>query len=171
MVRSSPRAIFCSSAKCFEAFGFHVPAKAKTIGVSGIVIGSSAWNKYFLRHEIIHHLQSGRFGVVGHWLSPMWFNGGMAYSLSGDPRALKEPLASYCDRFDSWHRGVGKMQLWNKAKKLRVRIASRSSRSSLCSSPGRLALCALLHRVSPLLPKQCSMLATAYLDIRLRKII
>ncbi|MCB1782138.1 MAG: hypothetical protein KDJ34_19025 [Candidatus Competibacteraceae bacterium] len=118
VIRSNPRTTFCSSAKCFEVFGFHAPAKAKTVGVSGIVVGPSGWKEYFLRHEIIHHLQSEQLGVVGQWLSPKWFKEGMAYSLSEDPRELVEPLAKYRDEFHRWHQRVGKEGLWIEAKKL-----------------------------------------------------
>lgn len=117
-VRSNPRVTFCSTAECFKAFGFHAPAKAKTIGVSGIVVGPAGWNEYFVRHEIIHHLQSEQLGVVGQWLKPKWFKEGMAYSLSEDPRELVDPLASYRQEFDSWLRDVGREGLWQEAKKL-----------------------------------------------------
>ena len=57
-LQSNPRVTFCSSAECFDAFGFRAPAKAKTVGVSGIVVGPDGWKSHILRHEIIHHLQS-----------------------------------------------------------------------------------------------------------------
>ncbi|HRX71158.1 MAG: hypothetical protein H6973_19955 [Gammaproteobacteria bacterium] len=117
-IHNKPRATFCSSAKCFEAFGFRAPAKAKTVGVSGIVIGPAGWNEFILRHEIIHHLQSEQLGVIGQWLRPNWFKEGMAYSLSEDPRQLVEPLSKYREEFDSWHQRVGKERLWKEAKKL-----------------------------------------------------
>ncbi|MCB1822681.1 MAG: hypothetical protein KDI73_14075, partial [Candidatus Competibacteraceae bacterium] len=37
-VQRNPRVTFCSSTECFGAFGFHAPAKAKTVGLSGIVV-------------------------------------------------------------------------------------------------------------------------------------
>lgn len=117
-IRSNPRVTFCASVKCFEAFGFHAPAKAKTIGVSGIVVGPSGWSEYILRHEMIHHLQSERLGVLGQWLSPKWFKEGMAYSLSGDPRALVEPFADYRAHFDRWRQQVSDERLWQEAGKL-----------------------------------------------------
>jgi hypothetical protein len=118
VIRSNPRVTFCFSVKCFKAFGFRAPAKAKTVGVFGIVVGPSGWNEYILRHEIVHHLQSEQLGVMGQWPSPKWFKEGMAYSLSQDPRQLAEPMAKYREQFDSWRQRVGKEGLWKEAKKL-----------------------------------------------------
>lgn len=117
-IDDKPRVVFCATEKCFDAFGFHAPAKAKAIGSFGLVIGPSGWENYLLRHEFIHHLQSERLGAVGQWSSPAWFKEGMAYSLSGDPRELKEPFTGYRKTFDHWYRGVGKQRIWQEAKKL-----------------------------------------------------
>ncbi len=117
-VRSNPRTTFCSSVACFRAFGFDSPVKSVTIGVSGIVVGPAGWDKHLLRHEIIHHLQSERLGVVGQWVSPNWFKEGMAYSLSEEPRTLDEPLSGYREEFDNWYQRVGKESLWQEARKL-----------------------------------------------------
>jgi hypothetical protein len=117
-IHHKPRATFCSSEACFSAFGFHSPAKAKTVGVAGIVVGPLGWNQHILRHEIIHHLQAERLGVIGQLLSPKWFKEGMAYSLSEDPRELKEPWESYRNAFLAWFQRVGKERLWNEAKRL-----------------------------------------------------
>jgi len=87
-VQNNPRITFCSSAECFGAFGFRAPAKAKTVGVSGIVVGPDGWKSHILRHEIIHHLQSEKPGIFRQWPSPAWFKEGMAYSLSEDTRNL-----------------------------------------------------------------------------------
>jgi hypothetical protein len=117
-LQSNPRVIFCSSAECFDAFGFRAPAKAKTVGASGIVVGPDGWKSYILRHEIIHHLQSEKLGMIRQWRSPPWYKEGMAYSLSEDPRNLTEPFKSYREKFENWYRQVGKEQVWEAAKKL-----------------------------------------------------
>jgi len=117
-IANNPRTVFCSSESCFESFGFHSPAKAKTIGVYGIVVGPHGWNEFFMRHEMIHHLQTERLGVLVQWQSPKWFKEGMAYSLSEEPRKLKEPWASYRVKFENWHRGTEKKSFWDKAKNL-----------------------------------------------------
>jgi len=117
-IKHEPRVTFCSTRQCFESFGFHAPAKAKTVGLSGIVVGPAGWKKYILRHEIIHHLQSERLGVLGQWRSPAWFKEGMAYSLSTDSRKLSEPFEGYREKFQSWYSRVGKEHMWQAARKL-----------------------------------------------------
>ena len=117
-VQSKPRITFCSSAECFGAFGFHTPAKAKTVGLSGIVIGPDGWENHIIRHEIIHHLQSERLGIIRQWRSPPWFKEGMAYYLSGDDRKLAEPFESYREKFSNWYRQEGKEHMWESAKTL-----------------------------------------------------
>ena len=61
-IDKKPRIIFCASAACFQSFGFN-RAAAHTVGKSGIVIGPRGWKDYYLRHEMIHHLQAERMGV------------------------------------------------------------------------------------------------------------
>jgi hypothetical protein len=117
-VQNKPRITFCSSAECFGAFGFRAPAKAKTVGLSGIVVGPDGWVPHILRHEIIHHLQSEKLGIIRQWRSPPWFKEGMAYSLSEDARNLTEPFKSYREIFEVWYRQVGKEQVWEAARKL-----------------------------------------------------
>ncbi|MCY4384277.1 MAG: hypothetical protein OXE44_14125 [Nitrospinae bacterium] len=117
-IENKPRAIFCGSQACFEAFGFD-KAAAHTVGGSGIVIGPRGWKDYYLRHEMIHHLQAERLGVFRQWLSPDWFKEGMAYALSRDPRPkLSAPWGRYRAQFEKWYRFVGKERLWEEARKL-----------------------------------------------------
>lgn len=118
VMENNPRVTFCSSVECFKAFGFRAPSKAKAVGLSGIVVGPDGWKGHILRHEIIHHLQSERLGIIRQWRSPPWFKEGMAYSLSGDPRNLTEPFNSYREQFGNWYQQVGKEELWKAAGKL-----------------------------------------------------
>ena len=117
-IKNNPRITFCSSEKCYNSFGFHAPAKATTVGVSGIVISPRGWNKHFLQHEIIHHLQSEKLGVMKQFLSPEWFKEGMAYSFSKDTRKLKEPWENYKIKFNNWYNEINKDKLWEHAEKL-----------------------------------------------------
>ena len=117
-IEKNPRVVFCSTQACFESFGFS-RAVAATIGVSGIVVSPRGWTPHYLRHEMIHHVQAERLGVLKQWRSPDWFKEGMAYSLSGDPRSeLAEPWQRYRREFETWYRTVGKEKLWDEAKKL-----------------------------------------------------
>lgn len=117
-IEKSPRVIFCSTEDCFQSFGCN-KSSARTVGAFGIVISPRGWNQYYLRHEMIHHLQTERLGVYRQWRSPDWFKEGMAYFLSEDPRRnLAEPFQQYRDSFDEWYRSVGKERLWEEAKNL-----------------------------------------------------
>lgn len=114
-----PRVTFCSTEQCYASFGFN-RAAGHTIGHSGIVIGPRGWKDYYVRHEMIHHLQAEKMGVVKQWRSENWLKEGMAYSLSQDPRTrLSEPMQSYRTRFEQWYRSIGKDRLWQAALQLR----------------------------------------------------
>ncbi|MFK5914689.1 MAG: hypothetical protein QM484_09950 [Woeseiaceae bacterium] len=117
-IKNKPRITFCSSEKCYNSFGFHAPAKATTVGISGIVVSPRGWNEYFIRHEIIHHLQSEKLGVFNQLLSPIWFKEGMAYSLSEDTQQLLEPWESHKNKFNNWYSNINKDEIWTHAKKL-----------------------------------------------------
>lgn len=113
-----PRVIFCSTETCFKSFGFN-KSSASTVGVSGIIISPRGWHEFYVRHEMIHHIQPERLGVYGAWRSPDWFTEGMAYSLSDDPRAeLAEPFHHYRARFNEWYFSVGQERVWEAAKTL-----------------------------------------------------
>jgi hypothetical protein len=114
-----PRAVFCSTRQCAEKFGA-TRAHAYTVGTFAIVIGERAWRPYYVRHELIHHLQNERLGSLRNSLfKPTWFREGMAYSLSQDPRdPLPEPLQGYRARFNAWFKEVGRAQLWAQAQLL-----------------------------------------------------
>lgn len=112
-LKHKPRVTFCSSSLCFKSFGFN-KASAKTIGTSGIVISPKGWKDYYLRHEIIHHLQAEKLGVFSQWRSPEWYKEGMAYSLSEDPRnTLSDKYQQYRTKFSQWTKERGKDNIWN----------------------------------------------------------
>lgn len=117
--KQPPQAIFCSTQRCFKSFGFE-RAAAKNIGTFGIVVGPRGWRPYYLQHEMIHHLQNERLGILRAWvMTPEWFMEGMAYSLSNDPRPeLSEPWESYRLRFNEWYSQIEKDQLWQQAAQL-----------------------------------------------------
>lgn len=114
----NPRVVFCSTEDCFQSFGF-MKASASTVGDFGIVISPRGWTPYYVRHEMIHHLQAEQLGTLTLWLGPEWFIEGMAYSLSNDPRQLlSEPWQQYRTKFEDWYQKVGKERLWEEARKL-----------------------------------------------------
>lgn len=118
-ISNRPRVIFCTTETCFRSFGFS-RSYANTVGTFGIVISPRAWEPYYLRHEMIHHLQKERLGNIKGWLiTPNWLIEGMAYSLSEDPRpVLPEPWQQYRSQFDAWYQQVGKEHMWAQAAKL-----------------------------------------------------
>ena len=117
-IENKPRVIFCSTDACFQSFGFKKQAGAN-IGIFGIAISPRAWQPYYVRHEMIHHLQNEKLGMINAWREPQWFMEGMAYSLSEDPRAkLSEPFEQYRSQFENWYNRVGKDRLWTEARNL-----------------------------------------------------
>jgi hypothetical protein len=114
-----PRMVFCSTKECSRSFGFGSNG-AYNVGTLGLVISHRGWHSYFVRHELIHHLQNERLGSLNAWLhKPDWFKEGMAYSLSEDPRMpLPEPLEGYRAQFESWFKLVGVEHLWAEAELL-----------------------------------------------------
>jgi hypothetical protein len=117
-VKSRPRAVFCGSEACAQSFGLR-GAKAKTFALLGIIVGPRGWEPYYVRHELIHHVELERLGLYRFFRSPQWFKEGMAYSLSEDPRPkLAEPQDGYRSQFNAWLREVGMEHLWEQARKL-----------------------------------------------------
>ena len=113
-----PRVIFCASQACAEHFGLGARS-AITLGTAGTVIGPRAWKPFYVRHELIHHAQAERLGVLKLFGKPQWFIEGMAYGLSEDPRSpLVEPFEGYRREFFAWYKSVETEKLWAEAAKL-----------------------------------------------------
>ena len=114
-----PRVIFCSTDLCFQSFGLG-RRSAATIGTVAIVLSPRAWKPYYVRHEMIHHIQNERLGSLKAWaITPEWFVEGMAYSLSEDPRpVLSEPSQQDRTQFEAWFRKIRKDYLWQEAASL-----------------------------------------------------
>ena len=109
-----PKIIFCSTQACADHFGLGARS-AITVGQFGSVIGPRAWKPYYVRHELIHHEQYRRLGVVRVLRSPGWLIEGMAYGLSEDPRpTLGEPWESDRKQFLSWYGTMQPEQLWSR---------------------------------------------------------
>jgi hypothetical protein len=118
VIESRPRIIFCYSDVCSQSFGLG-KRSALTIGRFAIVISPRAWKTYYVRHELIHHLQNEKLGIVKVWRAPKWLIEGMAYSLSKDPRPkLSEPFEQYRAQFNQWYLSVDKSNLWAQASKI-----------------------------------------------------
>lgn len=117
-IKSRPRAVFCANLADAQFFGLG-RASAMTADPCGILIGPRAWKPYYVRHELIHHLQYEHLGFYRYHHCPVWFIEGMAYSLSEDPRVvLPEPAENYRSKFEAWMRSINKERLWDEALKL-----------------------------------------------------
>jgi hypothetical protein len=117
-VPGGPRVTFCSSQACADYFGLGARS-AVTLGTLGTVIGPRAWKPYYVRHELIHHLQARELGVPQLLFKPSWFVEGMAYALSEDPRApLAQPFESYRSEFFAWYKSIERDKLWLEGRRL-----------------------------------------------------
>jgi hypothetical protein len=84
-----------------------------TIANLGIVVGPEGWNSHYVRHELIHHWQGYKLGLMERWFGPKWLMEGMAYSLSDDPRGtLVEPNQTYRASFEEWYEDTGSEDIW-----------------------------------------------------------
>jgi hypothetical protein len=118
VLQGRPRLIFCSTTTCADQYGLG-RRSAVTLGAAGTVIGPQAWHAYYVRHELIHHLQAQRFGVLRCLWKPQWLLEGMAYALSQDPRpVLAEPWQDHRRRFNDWLSAIGPDRLWEAADQL-----------------------------------------------------
>jgi len=124
LIASVPRAVFCSSKECSSSFGLYNGsygnAGAYNVGTFGFVISYRGWQPYYVRHELIHHLQNERLGSINAWFfKPDWFKEGMAYSLSKDPRhPLSEKLEEFRVKYELWAERYNSTQFWEEAVKL-----------------------------------------------------
>ncbi|MGB4765845.1 MAG: hypothetical protein WBH09_02940 [Rugosibacter sp.] len=116
-IEHPPRTIFCSTMECTKSFGFTSNA-AYNVGTFGLVISYRGWKPFFVRHELIHHLQNERLGTLNAWLfKPTWLIEGMAYSMSEDPRMpLPQPLQGWRESFERWRVSTVTQNIWEAAQ-------------------------------------------------------
>ena len=114
-----PKIVFCSTNECDKSFGLGKRA-AYTLGIFGIIVSKRGWKPYYIRHEIIHHLQFETLGTIKAWLfTPEWFMEGMPYYLSKDPRSpLSEPFETAREDFKNWYHNQKKENIWISASNL-----------------------------------------------------
>jgi hypothetical protein len=117
-LQGRPLVVFCATESCAVRFGLG-DRSAVTLGTVGTVIGPRAWKAYYVQHELIHHLQGQRFGVLRRLFMPSWLIEGMAYALSRDPRpTLAEPWQAYRTHFTDWLARIGPERMWQEAARL-----------------------------------------------------
>jgi hypothetical protein len=99
-----PKIIFCSTEQCRSTFGLSNKV-GFTLGSFAIAIAPRGWQQHYVAHELIHHWQADSFGSLALLTGEQWLIEGMAYALSNDPRMeLHQPLESYRQQFNDWHR-------------------------------------------------------------------
>jgi hypothetical protein len=117
-LQKTPKILFCHSPRTFAKLGFKKSA-ARTVGPLGIVISPRGWEKFYVKHELIHVWQEESLGAFSANQYPQWFIEGMAYSLSGDPRKpLTEPWETYRTQFEKWYASIDKKNLVQEMRKL-----------------------------------------------------
>ncbi len=62
-IASPSRAVFCSTRKCALEFGF-INRFAYNVGTFGMGFSPLGWKPFLVRHELIHHLQDERLGIL-----------------------------------------------------------------------------------------------------------
>ena len=119
-IQALPKAVFCSTDRCSAKFGLG-KSVAFSVATVGVIFSERAWQPFYVRHELIHHLQNERLGTLTSWLfKPTWFIEGMAYARSQDPRQpLPEPLEAWRRQYQLWEQKVGKENLWDAAAHVR----------------------------------------------------
>lgn len=123
-IQSPPRAVFCVTEACSKIYGMHEGsygyAAAYNVGTFGMAISYRGWQPYYLRHELIHHLQNEHLGSLNAWFfKPDWFKEGMAYALSNDPRRpLPLKLEQWRHQYKRWAKTVPDAQFWAMADAL-----------------------------------------------------
>lgn len=109
---SQPRAIFCSSQKCYQSFGGR--GRGITVFDLGVVIAPESWNLNIVEHEFIHMLQAQELGLLGRERTPMWFKEGMAFFVSEPPEFdLPEYAKPWVAQYMAWEQRIGRENVWS----------------------------------------------------------
>ncbi len=117
-LRGRPLIVFCSTANCYRSFGGG-EERAITFPKLGSIIAPNSWAPHFVRHELIHALQSQELGAVKMMLVPAWFREGMAYSISDPPNYDMPPqFLNFRSEYDSWSVGLTNSEIWSSGSKL-----------------------------------------------------
>jgi hypothetical protein len=131
---SPPRAVFCSTRKCYQSFG----GRGAGIAVFdlGVVIAPESWNVYIVEHELIHMLQAQELGLRGRERTPMWFKEGMPFYISDPPEAdFPDYAKPWVEEYRAWEQRVGRENVWSEIRKYR-RAANNSNQPTPASGRG-----------------------------------
>lgn len=113
---SPPRAIFCSTQKCYRSFGGI--GRGITVFNLGIVIAPESWQVYIVEHEFIHMLQAQELGLLGRQRAPMWFKEGMPFFVSEPPESDLPAYANpWVEQYMTWELRIGRERVWEEISK------------------------------------------------------
>ena len=111
----APLTVFCSTRRCYRAFGGGMERGA-TLFDWGVILPPESWVPHIVEHEYIHMLQAQQLGLAGRERTPAWFKEGMPFLVSGPPAydlpAYARPLAA---RYRAWEQQVGRNGVWEAA--------------------------------------------------------
>jgi len=113
---SPPRAVFCSTRRCYQDFG------GRGLGITvfdlGVVIAPGGWHLNIVEHEFIHMLQAQELGLIGRERTPMWFKEGMPFFVSNSPGFETPDYAKpWAAQYEEWEQRVGRESIWNEIRK------------------------------------------------------
>jgi hypothetical protein len=117
-LEQTPLTVFCSTRRCYRAFGGGMERGA-TLLDRGVILPPDSWVPYIVQHEYIHMLQAQQLGLLGRQRTPEWFKEGMPFFVSDPPQdelpAYARPLAA---RYQAWEHRVGRRNVWHAATNL-----------------------------------------------------
>jgi hypothetical protein len=115
---SPPRAIFCSTRKCYQSFG----GRGRGVAVFdlAVVIAPESWQIHIVEHELIHMLQAQELGLLGREKTPMWFKEGLPFYISDPPVAdLPDYAKPLVEEYMAWEGRVGRENIWREIRAYR----------------------------------------------------
>lgn len=120
-LNQAPLTAFCSSRRCYHAFGAGMERGAAILDW-GVILPPESWVPHIVEHEYIHMLQAQELGLWGRERTPDWFKEGMAFFVSEPPdHDLPDYARPLTEQYQAWEAQVGRENVWQAAQDLRRR--------------------------------------------------
>ena len=114
-LEAPPMTVFCSTRRCYHAFGGGMERGA-TLFNWGVILPPDSWVPYIVEHEYIHMLQGQELGLLGRERTPDWFKEGMPFFVSEPPdHDLPDYARPLAARYQAWEQRVGRASVWEAA--------------------------------------------------------
>jgi hypothetical protein len=115
---SPPRTVFCSTRRCYSAFGGGGERGAAILDF-GVILPPESWVPHIVEHEFIHMLQAQQLGLAGRQRMPEWFKEGMPFLLSAPPADdLPDYAKPLVEQYRTWEVEIGREHVWEAARDL-----------------------------------------------------